>query len=134
MNENPAVLYIEDDTQSREVMEVLLINVMGLSNVSIFEDSTDFLARAKQLQPRPDVVLLDIHIRPHNGFEMLQGFRQDAVFRSVPIVALTASVMNEEVQRLRQAGFSGTLAKPLDMDTFPAMLTRLLSGENIWRI
>ena len=134
MTQNPAVLYIEDDTQSREVMEVLLIHVMGLSNVSIFEDSADFLARAKQLQPRPDVVLLDIHIRPHNGFEMLQAFRQDAVFRSVPIVALTASVMNEEVQRLRQAGFSGTLAKPIDMDTFPALLSRLLSGENIWRI
>jgi two-component system, cell cycle response regulator DivK len=134
MNQNPAVLYIEDDTESREVMEVLLIHVMGLSNVSIFEDSTDFLARAKQLQPRPDVVLLDIHIRPHDGFEMLRAFRKDADFRSVPIVALTASVMNEEVQRLRQAGFSGTLAKPLDMDTFPAMLARLLSGENIWRI
>ena len=134
MSANPAVLYIEDDTQSREVMEVLLIHVMGLSNVTIFEDSTDFLARAKQLQPRPDVVLLDIHIRPHDGFEMLQGFRKDATFQTVPIVALTASVMNEEVQRLRQAGFSGTLAKPIDMETFPALLTRLLSGEHVWRI
>ena len=134
MNQNPAVLYIEDDAQSREIMEVLLIHVMGLTHVSIFEDSKDFLARAKQLNPRPDVVLLDIHIRPHDGFEMLQAFRQDTTFREVPIVALTASVMNEEVQRLRQAGFSGTLAKPIDMETFPALLTRLLSGENIWRI
>jgi len=47
---------------------------------------------------------------------------------------MTASVMNEEVHRLRTCGFDGCLAKPIDFDSFPEALNRILSGEKIWRI
>lgn len=131
---NLSILYVEDDLQSREVMYLLLVEAMGLSQVTIFEDSTDFLARVNQIYPKPDVILLDIHVRPYDGFEMLQMLRQDNNFANMPVVALTASVMNEEVQQLKYAGFSGVLAKPIDMDTFPDMLNRILAGEQIWRV
>jgi CheY-like chemotaxis protein len=50
------------------------------------------------------------------------------------VVALTASVMNEEVEQLRAAGFHSCLAKPIDIDTFPDVLNRILDGESVWRI
>jgi two-component system, cell cycle response regulator DivK len=49
-------------------------------------------------------------------------------------VALTASVMNEEIQHLRQAGFNGCLAKPIDMEQFPNQVDRILNGDSIWYI
>jgi two-component system cell cycle response regulator DivK len=42
--------------------------------------------------------------------------------------------MNEEVKVLREAGFDGVIAKPIDYDTFPNVLHRILNGEQVWHI
>lgn len=134
MMNQPAVLYVEDDPQSRKLMAMLLKGRMKLSHVTILEDSQNFLDHMEALDPKPDLILLDIHMKPYNGFEMLAMLRQLEWVDSTPIVALTASVMNEEVQQLQQAGFNGCLAKPIDLETFPQTLERVLAGETIWRI
>ena len=77
---------------------------------------------------------LDIHMDPIDGFEMLRLIQQNPDYHSIPVVALTASVMNEEVRKLRECGFDGVIAKPLDYDTFPHALTRILNGEQVWKI
>jgi CheY-like chemotaxis protein len=134
MSSFPAVLYVEDDPRSRKVLEVLLKREMMLDHVSIFEDSADFVARVNALTPKPDIVLLDIHVKPYNGFEMLNLLRGIDGLKTVPVVALTASVMNEEVIKLREVGFHSVIAKPVDVDAFPDVLERILRGESIWRI
>ncbi len=136
MLDQPAVLYVEDDAQSRKLMTMLLKGRMKLSHVTILEDSQNFLDHMEALDPKPDLILLDIHIKPYNGFEMLSMLRELAWVNAnkTPIVALTASVMSEEVQELVNAGFDGCLSKPIDLETFPTMLKRVLAGENIWRI
>ena len=133
MNRQPTILYVEDEPRSRKVMRMIATS-MGLSDAMILEDSTDFLSRIQSLPSKPDVILLDIHVKPHSGFEMLTMLRQSAQFDGTPIVAVTASVMNEEIAQLRTAGFDGCLAKPLDTDTFPDTLDRIIQGEMIWRI
>lgn len=134
MNANPTVLYIEDDAQSRKLMKRLLGGRLKLSNVTIFEDSENFLERVQALTPKPDVFFLDIHLRPYTGFEMLKMLRTLEWTQDTPIIALTASVMNEEVSLLRTAGFDGCLAKPIDMPTFPETFERIMRGEMLWRI
>ncbi len=134
MTVQPIVLYVEDDPRSRKVMEMCLKLKMRLSNFTIFEDSSRFLERVQSLDPRPNLVFLDIHVKPNSGFQMLEMLRSVETFKHVPVIALTASVMNEEVHMLQTAGFDGCLSKPLDMETFPDNLKRLLNGEHVWRI
>jgi CheY-like chemotaxis protein len=134
MNTSPVVLYVEDDPRSRRVIELLLIREMHLEHVTILEDSSDFEQRVHALTPKPEVILLDIHVKPHSGFEMLKMLRDMNEFGQVPIVALTASVMNEEVQKLKEVGFHSVISKPVDVDTFPSLLQRIAGGESIWRI
>ncbi len=134
MNENTAILYVEDDERSRNIMRLLLENMMGLTHVNIFEDSNNFVERVDALQPQPDVVLLDIHVPPHDGFEMLKLLRARPAFSTISIIALTASVMSEEIQQLKSAGFDGVIAKPIDMETFPDLLDRVMNGEHVWHI
>src|SRR5262249_172409 len=117
MNPDTNVLYVEDEARSRKVMQ-MITQEMGLSNVTIFQNSTDFLARLEALPQQPDVIFLDIHMKPYTGFEMLEMLRKLPQYDHTPIVAMTASVMNEEVIHLRTAGFDGCLAKPIDIDTF----------------
>lgn len=134
LDNHPIILYVEDDPMSRKLMRLLLEGRMKIPHVTIFENSADFAARADALDPKPTVIFLDIHMKPHTGFEMLQMLREMPWSSSVPIVALTASVMHEEVQQLMHVGFDGCLAKPIDLGTFPDTLDRIMQGEQVWRI
>jgi CheY-like chemotaxis protein len=128
------VLYVEDDAASRDVMRMVQRLNPNRLRITLFDDSAAFLERFTALAPRPDIVLLDIHMRPYSGFDMLNMLRADAAHADMPVVALTASVMNEEVQMLRQAGFHSVIAKPLDLDLLPALLERVLHGEKVWHV
>jgi len=134
MNLDPIVLYVEDDEKSRMVIEMILTRRMKFSNVIFFEDSVDFELRIQNLEKCPDIVLLDIQVKPLDGFKMLAILRKIERLRSIPIVALTASVMNEEVKLLQDAGFDGCIAKPLDVVSFPETFMSLLNGNHIWNI
>jgi CheY-like chemotaxis protein len=130
----PVILYVEDDTLSRKVMNDFLKRRLGYQYITIFEDSEDFVEKLEMLSPVPDIIFLDIHMQPLDGFEMLQQIRQNPLFHATRVVALTASVMNEEVKLLQQKGFDGVFAKPLDVDAFPKVLQRILDGEQVWII
>lgn len=127
-------LYVEDDPLSCQVMQLLLEMGLGTKNLVIFSDSTDFMTRLAALPQPPDIIMLDIHVKPHDGFEMLTMIRSNPLYADTPVIALTASVMNEEVAQLRASGFSGAIGKPLSFQTFPDLLLRAAQGEKIWHI
>jgi CheY-like chemotaxis protein len=127
-------LYVEDDPLSIEVMEMILHNGVGTEKISLFRDSVDFLNRILSLPSKPDIILLDIHVQPVSGLEMLSMLKSDPNYSKIPIVALTASVMNEEVQQLRRAGFDSGISKPVSVRTFPALIQRIVDGEKVWHI
>jgi CheY-like chemotaxis protein len=136
---NPATqqaffVYVEDDAASRKVMELMMHKAIGTTNLTVFENSQDFIARLKSLSNRPDVVMLDIHVKPHDGFEMLQLLRAEPDYEHIKVIALTASVTNEEIELLRTSGFDGAIGKPLGLSTFPNLLDRVLKGEAVWFI
>ena len=126
-------LYVEDDPMSREVMTMLMGNVLDYP-IEIFEDSANFVERYQALERQPDVIFLDIHMEPIDGYEILRILREDLQLKDVIIIAMTASVMAVDVEQLKEAGFSGLLGKPIRNRTFPEMLERILDGEPIWYI
>jgi CheY-like chemotaxis protein len=125
---------VEDDSSNRLVMKLLVEQMLSVKHYAIFEDSADFLSRVRNLPLRPDIILLDIHVSPYNGFQMLQMIREDSVYFDTKVVALTASVMNEEVERLRKSGFDGAIGKPIALSSFPVVIERILNGESIWQL
>lgn len=130
----PVILYVEDDSTSRDVMELMVTMALGYPDLVMFEDSHDFMARLEALDPQPDVIFLDIHVGPHDGFAMLKMLRQHPDYARRTVIAVTASVMNEEVQRLMEAGFDGGIAKPLNPRNFPQVMQQVLEGEQVWQI
>jgi two-component system cell cycle response regulator DivK len=134
MSHSKILLYVEDDPGSRKVMATLVNMLTEPIQLIIFEDSADFLQKMEALDPVPDVILLDIHVTPHDGFSMLKMLRGSTHFADKMVIALTASVMNEEINKLKEAGFDGVLGKPLNFYTFPERLQRILAGERIWSI
>ncbi len=132
----PTLLYVEDDPLGVEIMQMLLQTTLGIGTdrLKVFEDSQDFLVRLRALPQKPDLILLDIHVEPVDGFSMLELLRAEPDYASTRVVALTASVMSDEIARLKMHGFDGAIGKPLSVMTFPQLLQRLLNGESVWHV
>ena len=130
----PVFLYVEDEPFSRKVMEMIILRGLHYEKLHLLENSEGFCERIEELMPRPNIIFLDIHMKPLNGFQMLELLRQHPDYRDKRIIALTASVMNEEVELLKQAGFDGAIAKPIDQGSFPVLLNQILSGQAVWNI
>ena len=128
------ILYVEDDEGSRHVVRMAQRMNPQLMHLTIFEDSHDFEGKLLKLQPQPTMIFLDIHVKPLTGFGMLEIIRSYEQYSQTPVIAMTASVMNEEVQTLKQAGFDGVFSKPLDLDLFPELLQRVMQGERVWYV
>ena len=128
------LLCVEDDSSNRLVMKLLVEKTLNVRYCEIFEDSADLLPRVRNLPVRPDIILLDIHVSPFNGFQMLKMIREDSVYFDTKVVALTASVMNEEVERLRKSGFDGAIGKPISLSIFPVVIERIMNNESIWQV
>jgi CheY-like chemotaxis protein len=128
------IVYVEDDEPSIFVMKMILEKVMNLKNTYILRSSRDFLQQVKGLGVIPDLFLMDIQMKPHDGFELLSWLRRDPQFAQSKVVALTASVMNEQVARLKESGFDGAIAKPLNIDVFPQLIKNILNGGSVWYI
>ena len=131
---NPIILYVEDDAKSRTIVKILFEKIMGYSNLTIFADSEDFQTRITGLDPKPNVIFLDIQIHPLDGFEMLKILRQNDTYRDAIVIAMTANVMSHDVEKLKEIGFDGLIGKPLVKAAFPELVERIIKGESVWFI
>ena len=132
--QKPVLVYVEDDENSIFVMKMVVERIMKLPLLHVLESSADFVKQVKSLGVVPDLFMLDIQIKPYNGFELLSMLRSDPQFSKCKVIALTASVTNEEVSLLASGGFDGAIAKPLNIEVFPDLITRIIRGERVWYI
>ena len=72
-----------------------------------------------------DVVLMDVNMPSMDGLEATQRLRETDAGRILPIIGLTASVMDGDRQRCLEAGMNDHLAKPIDWDCLISLLNRM---------
>ena len=128
----PAILYIEDHPASRRVMELLVVDVMGLNQLTLVADTTDIIQNLEAMHKHFDVIFLDVNLQPHDGYAVCAMLRAHEQFRSAKIVGLTASVTPDEMRKMQSVGFDGVIAKPISHVTFPEQLEQILAGEPLW--
>lgn len=134
MNVEYPILYIEDDDNSRFIVNFILTSVMGFHHVTTWENGIDAVTKIRVLKPVPKLIFLDIQMDPINGYEVMSRLRKEHEFDEIRVIALTASFMKEEERRLKHAGFDGGVAKPIDRDTFPGVVERIIAGEQVWHV
>jgi len=66
----------------------------------------------------PDLVLMDIQLPGMSGFDCLKWMRADARYAAIPVVAFTASVMQDDKQAIIDSGFNGLIEKPIGFKEF----------------
>lgn len=125
------VLLVEDNEDhaflTHAAFEGMACNVT-LQHVDNGEKCLAFLRRQAPYEnaPRPDLILLDIHMPRMNGFEVMQAMAHDAVLRAIPVVVLTTSGELADINRMYQLGCKSYLTKSGHSGSFSAALEQLV--------
>jgi CheY-like chemotaxis protein len=74
----------------------------------------------------PDLVLLDIQLPGMDGFEVLRRLRAGHRTADVPVIAVSANAMPDDIATARSAGFDDYLTKPVDLQRLLALVDQRL--------
>lgn len=117
------ILVVDDIATNRTVAA----SYLRTTGARVIEADTGEAALSILTQEDVSLVLLDMNMPGLDGFETLRRARMmGGRVAALPIVAMTADVLEDQVAAIRQAGFDGHLAKPLLPETLWAELQRLL--------
>lgn len=120
---NPRILLIEDNRDDEELALAALAAGGWADDVAIARDGVEALEwlfpdgeRARQ--PLPRVVLVDIKLPRLDGLEVLGRIRQHPATRGLPVVVLSSSDSQRDVDRACELGANSYVQKPVDFERF----------------
>ncbi|MEH0153701.1 PAS domain-containing protein [Limibacter armeniacum] len=105
----PKIVYVDDISDNLELTKDFLIGTGW--ELFTFSSATESLVFMQQ--QHPDVVILDLKMPEVDGFQLLEMIRNDAQLNGLPVIALTASAMPSDIEKIKEAGFDGYLSKPV---------------------
>ena len=116
------ILIVEDNEKNRKLeRDILQFHGYRTAEADNAEDGL----RLAQTTP-PALILMDIQLPRMNGIEALRLLRADSRTSAIPVIAVTASAMSQDRQKIMAAGFDGYQAKPIDVIQFVAAVREML--------
>lgn len=126
------ILVVEDNV-SNFVLIARLLAFMGVQKCEWKTTGWGVVDFANTMS-RVDLILMDLRLPHEDGYDALRQIRADTRLQNTLVVVVTAHGSTAEMQKAREAGFDGFLAKPLDPDHFPDQIRQILSGEPVWNL
>jgi len=119
------ILIVEDnDKNMKLVRDVLQVKGYQTLEAGTAEDGIA-LAQAHS----PDLVLMDIQLPGMNGIEALGVLRANPDTAHIPVIAVTASVMQQDRKQITEAGFDAYIGKPINLKEFLQSVRELLEAR-----
>ncbi len=119
------VLVVDDNLSTLS----LLRQIIKPYNLRIYCATSGQEALLKIGETRPNLIISDIKMPKMDGFELLKRIRALDGGVSIPIIAISASVMKDDEQRVMDAGFNAFIPKPIDKDLLMRTIYEQLSRK-----
>ena len=126
------ILVVEDNVQNF-VLITRLLAYLGVKKCEWKASGWQVLEYAETL-PHIDLVLMDIFLPEEDGYQVLEKMRAHPRFKDTLVVAVTADVSVENLERARLATFDGFIGKPISPDRFPNQIRNILQGQQVWEL
>jgi len=120
------ILIVEDNERNMKLVRDVL-QVKGYATIEAItgEDGVKLA-----LEQKPDLVLMDIQLPGMNGIEALRALRANSVTAKIPVIAVTASVMQQDRKQITEAGFDAYVGKPISLKEFLDAVRKALEGKS----
>jgi len=119
---NELILIVEDNPKNLK----LLRDTLQVKGYHTIETETGEEGVQLAHERRPALILMDIQLSAMNGIEALRELRADPATRAIPVIAVTASVMTQDRQKIMAAGFDGFQGKPISVRELLATMRTIL--------
>jgi CheY-like chemotaxis protein len=119
---NELILVVEDDEKSRKLVR----DVLTFKGYDIVEAETGEEGVRLAQERGPSLILMDIRLPGIDGIQALGRLRAEVATRGIPVMAMTASVMTNDRQKVLDAGFDSFQSKPIKIKDFVAAVEQLL--------
>ncbi|MEO7337638.1 MAG: response regulator [Caldimonas sp.] len=117
------ILIVEDNEKNMKLVR----DILQHQGHATLEAATGVDGVALALERTPDLILMDIQLPDIDGIEALRRIRAEAALDATPVVAVSASVMPDEQQKIVASGFDAFITKPIDLKQFRATVQRFLA-------
>jgi two-component system cell cycle response regulator DivK len=118
------ILVVEDNPLNLKLMR----DVLEFEGFDVLTARSGEEGVAVASSGRADLVLMDLQLPGISGHEALQRIRSDPRSCAVPVVAVTAFAMKDDIESARKAGFDGYIAKPISVRALPKQIAAFLPG------
>jgi len=116
------VLVVEDEFLNM----VLVRDLLAIHGYIVIEAETGEEALELLNQNIPDLILMDLQLPRMDGYTVLKNIKGKEELKNIPIVALTASVMTGDREKVLSEGFDGYIPKPINTKEFPRQIESFL--------
>ena len=108
------ILIVEDNPRNMKLVR----DVLQVKGHTTLEATTGEAGVALASEHKPDLILMDIQLPGINGIEALGVLRGQPETAAIPVIAVTASVMQQDRKLITEAGFNGYVGKPISLVEF----------------
>jgi len=128
------ILLVEDSPTDVELTVEALEEARFANELDVVSDGVEAMAHLRQEgayadAARPDLVLLDLHLPRKSGGEVLQEIKEDRNLRALPVIVLTTSAEEEDVEHAYRNHVNAYVRKPVDFTDFIAKIRAI---EDFW--
>ncbi len=120
-----SVLYIEDNPVNLTLIKKIIEKKTSYRFLSAIEPVAGLECAQ---QEKPDLILLDIFLPGMDGYEVLKRLQAAPETANIPVVALSANAMRDDIVKGHEAGFIDYLSKPIDVAGFLQTINKLLGS------
>lgn len=117
------ILYVEDNRDNR----ILVKRVLEAEGFTVIEAENGTTGLQLAQSSAPDLILMDINLPDIDGYECTTRLRNTETTRLIPIIALTANVMEGDHEKALAAGCDDYISKPINIDTLSEQLAQHLA-------
>ena len=133
MSDDASILIIEDSPEDYEACLAALTENGNIANPAVwFEtggEALDYLHKKGAFEgsdhAMPSLVLLDLNLPGLDGRDVLKMIKSDPTTKKLPIVVMTSSQDQADIDRCYEAGANSYVVKPVNLDGFLAAIARL---------
>lgn len=115
------ILLIEDNPMDEDLTRRAFSRRKVVNPIEVARDgeqALEYLDRWKAGQPLPIVILLDINLPKVNGLEILRQYKTAPYAQKVPVIVLTSSAEDQDIQVAYELGANSYIVKPVDFEKF----------------
>jgi CheY-like chemotaxis protein len=117
---NIKILIVEDNTINQHIV-IKYLNKLNITNIDIANNGIEAINLVSN-NNKYNIILMDIHMPVLNGYDTTKQLRN--LFITIPIIAMTASIFDEDINKCINIGMNDHLSKPFNLEDLENIINK----------